>query len=75
MVDVKSFEETIDIFVINVNLEVAHSLSELFQFKGAISIVVHDFKLSAKANKTAATSSFQSVSQSLNKDSLEFRSI
>jgi hypothetical protein len=56
-------------------LEVTHSLSELLQFKGAISIVVHDFELSAKTDKTAATSSFQSVSQSLNKDSLEFRSI
>ncbi len=75
MVDVKSFEETIDIFVIDVNLEVTHSLSELFQFKSAVSIVVHDFELSTKADKTAATSSFQGISQSLNKDCLEFRSI
>lgn len=62
MVDVESFEETIDIFVIDVNLEVMHSLSELIQLKSAVSIVVHDFELSMKADKTAATSSFQGIS-------------
>ena len=73
--DHKKLGKELDIFVIDVNLEVTHSLSELFQFKSAVSIIVHDFELSTKADKTAATSSFQGISQPLNKDSLEFRSI
>ena len=70
-VDIEGLEQVVDVFLINVNLEILDTLSEFLKVQRSRVVIVHYLELSSESDQSSAASSLQLASESLDQDRLE----
>jgi len=71
-VRVERLEQPVDVFFVDVDLEIVDALTELVDVKGTRTVVVHDLELTLQTDKATSPAALQLLSESLYKDGLKF---
>lgn len=71
-IDIHGLEQVLEVYFLNIHLEIMNGFHKLGHLKSSITVVVEDLELSGESSDSTASSFSQSLSESLNEHALEF---